>query len=213
MIKIIITDDHPMMIDGIKTALKDNTTVEIIGKAYNGKDLLALLQIKKPDIILLDISMPEMDGLQVASKIKQSYRDIKIIMLTQYNYRRFIKHCQEIGVEGYILKNFSSSELNKAIITVNSGGLYYNTKPPNLLITEHPLQTYGRPKFSTQELEVLKLLAQDKNYSEISIALKISNSTVKTYVNRLKDKSGTKNTTGMVSWAYQNDIVQRICKL
>ena len=196
-----------MYIDGIKTVLSDSKEISVIGEASDGNQLIELIPTNKPDLILLDINMPGMDGLESAKIIKSQYGDIKIIMLTQYNNKRFVKRCQLLGVEGYLLKDCGKPELINAIHTVYNGGFYYNINSRNKTILQPPGLTTDKPKLSGREIEVLSLLANDKSIFEIAAKLKISEASVKTYRNRLKIKSGTNSIAGLISWAYQNSII------
>ena len=208
MIKLIITDDHPIFIDGLKTVLANIPDIAIIGEAMNGKKLLELLKTKQPDIVIMDINMPEMDGLDAAQIIKQQYNDVKIIMLTQFGEKRFMKKCMEMDVEGYLLKECEKQELLKAIVTVYMGGVHYdaNSKPDNDLFKPES-DEHKNFHISEKEKQVLELIAQENCNQEIAKILGISIHTIKTYRERLMVKSGTKNTAGLMYWAVKNRLL------
>lgn len=206
-IKIIIADDHPLMIDGIKNALSDCNEIKIIGEAKNGLEAIELVQTKKPDLALLDIRMPELDGIDAAKILKKQFSKLKIIILSQYGERGFIRRCQKIGIDGYLVKGCSSKELISTIKNIHNGGYYFNV--PDTSIDEYyPANSRASEfKITSKELDFLKLLAKDYSTDQIAEALKIEQSTIKTYKKRLKQKSGTDTLTGLVSWAYQNKII------
>ena len=206
-IKIIIADDHPLMIDGIKNALTDCNEIEIIGEAKNGLEAIELVKTKKPDLALLDIRMPELDGIDAAKILKKQFSKLKIIILSQYGERGFIRRCQKIGIDGYLIKGCSSKELISTIKNIHNGGYYFNV--PDTSIDEYyPANKKATElKISSKELEFLILLAKDYSTDQIAELLKIELSTIKTYKKRLKQKSGTDTLTGLVAWAYQNKII------
>lgn len=204
-VKIIIADDQPIYIDGIKKILNNVNEISIIGEALNGNQLLNLIKLKKPHLVLLDISMPIMDGLEAARIIKDKHKSIKVIILTIYDYKGFIKRCQAIGVEGYLLKDCGKQELLKAINTVCNGGVYYCVnKSQSNKIPPPPVVNSKKIKLSSREKEVLLLMANDNNCFEIAFELNISESTVRTYKQRLMIKSGTNTLSGLISWAYNH---------
>ena len=118
MINLIIADDHPIFIDGLKTVLADVPDINITGEAQNGKQVIELLEYKQADVVLLDIRMPEMDGIETAKEIKKRYPHVKIIILTQFGEKCLVKNFMELGVDGYLLKDCSQQDLINAIKTV-----------------------------------------------------------------------------------------------
>lgn len=201
MIKIIIVDDHPLMIDGIKTALSDVQDIIIIGEALNGKQLLVLLENKNPDIILLDIKMPELDGIEVLKIVKKEFENIKIIMLSQFGDRGFIKRCIELEASGYLLKDCGKHDLINAIKTIYDGGTWFE------IHDKFKIQNIEKPKLSDREKEVLQLIFMEYDKKEIAKKLNISNSTVNTYHARLLQKAGVQNDIGLYKWAIENKII------
>jgi DNA-binding NarL/FixJ family response regulator len=206
MIKIFIVDDHPMFIDGVKTVLLDVPDIQIAGEALNGKDALELLNTIHADIVLLDINMPVMDGLQTAELIKQTFKNVKVIMLTQYDEKRFSQKCFEMGVKGYLLKDCEKHDLVNAIKIVFNGGIQYCTKQghnngyavPNL---------NNKERITEKEKQLLMLIAEEKCNDEIARKLDISSNTIKKRRDRLMAKAGVKNTAGLIYWAMKNNLL------
>jgi DNA-binding NarL/FixJ family response regulator len=205
MIKLIITDDHPIMIDGIRTALSGESDIIIIGEAYNGNQLLDLLESKKSDIILLDIRMPILDGIDTLKILRNKFKKIKVIMLTQFGERQFIKKCIEYGADGYLLKDCGKHELMNAIRTVNEGGTWFDIH--NRLSNSINENLDDMPKLSKREVEVLQLICEELSNREIAEKLNISVDTVNTYRTRLMKKAGAKKVIGLFRWASKNRLI------
>jgi DNA-binding NarL/FixJ family response regulator len=216
-IQLFVVDDHPIFIDGITGLLKDTPGFEIIGTAQNGRDLLEKLQTKQPDIILLDINMPEMDGIEATKEIKKLYPDIKIIMLTMFNDIRFIKEVLEIGAKGYILKNISREDLIKAIQTVAAGKPFLDTAVQEKVISSMSAQDDDETddketdaliqNITSRELEILQLIALGLTSQDISKKLYISKNTVETHRKNLLAKLNVKNTASLLKLAYKKGLV------
>jgi DNA-binding NarL/FixJ family response regulator len=193
-----------MFIDGVKTVLADVPDIQITGEALNGKQVLELLKTIPADIVLLDINMPELDGIETARFIKKSYNQVKIIMLTQFGERGFVRKCIEIGVEGYLLKDCSKEELISAIRTVKMGNTLYkfNNSSVNNDKCKKDIQ-----KLTQRELQVIRLMVRDMTYWEITKELRISIYAVRTYRDRLLTKTGTSTIAGLVQWANDNEVL------
>lgn len=208
-IKIAIADDHPFMIDGIKTVLADSPEIQIVGEANNGLEIIEIVKTKKPDLVLLDIRMPELDGIEAAKILKRRIGDIKIIIMTQFDERSLIRRCQKIGVEGYLLKDCGKSELIEAIHKVNKGGLHFSINKSNATLQTTRIKSKDTI-LSSREIEVLLLMANDKNCNEIARELGLNESTIRTYRQRLLKKSGTNTYSGLISWAYNQKLIQHL---
>lgn len=205
MINIVIAEDQPIFIDGLKTALNGAEGINIVAVAVNGKQALELLGSNKVDVILLDINMPVMDGLHAAEVIKQKLSHVKIIMLTQYDERRFVRKCREIGVEGYLLKDCGGPILIDAIRTVYEGGSIYRNKGCGN--NNFPVPELINCVLTEKEKIVLKMIVNECCNKDIANEINIEVNTVKTYKERLKEKTGTTNMIGLVKWAIENNMV------
>ena len=208
MIRLIITDDHPVIRDGIKTVLANNKEIVLAGCAADGAELLELLETKKADVILMDINMPGINGIEATKLVKKKYPDIKVISFSQYDEKRFIKQMLKNGANGYLLKNSSASEMVNAIKITHSGGMYLSEDLPNVF-GEKPKRrsNYLFPNLTGREIDVLKEICQEKNTTEIAETLFLSPNTVETHRANLLLKVGVKNTAGLVKWAIENEIV------
>lgn len=210
MIKIAIADDHQMMIDGIKSLLKQEKNMTVIGEALNGEELLKVIEKKKADVVLMDVRMPVMDGIEATQLITQRFPDVKVLMLTMYNSREYIEKLIKSGAAGYILKNTGKQELISAIETIYRGEHYYSRE-----VTERFMESFQKQKkvysdipieLTGREKDVLKLIAQEFTTQEIADKLFISHHTVETHRKNLISKLNVRNTAGLVKYAIQNDL-------
>lgn len=214
-IKLVVADDHNLFRKGITGMLSLIPDFEVIGEAANGLELLEFLQNNQPDIVLMDLQMPVMDGFQATEKVQELFPKVKIIIVSMHEEDRFIIHLLEKGVNGYLLKDSEAGEVENAIRRVMVDGYYYSdfvskalhrkllTKLPNKQPTfQNKLQ------ISQRELEVLQQLCEGLSTLEISQKLFVSPRTVEGHRLRLLEKTGTKNTAGLVAYAFKNDILE-----
>jgi DNA-binding NarL/FixJ family response regulator len=212
-IKLAIADDHKIFRNGLKATLEDCTDLELILEASNGKELIGLLATKTPDVILMDIKMPEMDGIQTAAYISQHFKQIKILALSMFNEDKYIVDMMKAGATGYLLKNAEPEEIIEAIATVYHKGFYFNEHLSVTLIK----QLFGSarpdslgspaPDLNEREIEVLKLVCQECSNQEIADRIFLSVRTVEGYRARLFEKTGSKNLVGLVIYAIKKGII------
>jgi DNA-binding NarL/FixJ family response regulator len=211
-IKIIIADDHQMFIDGIKSLLKDEPDIEVVGEALNGYQVLDVISSTPADVVLMDINMPKLDGLEATRLITQKYPDTSVVILTMHNSLVYIESLTEAGASGYILKDTGKQELLMAIRSAASGGKFFSQ---NVMVTllEQSAKNKTKdsqpkePHLSKREIEVLKLIVQEYTTQEIADKLFISNHTVETHRKNLLDKLNARNIAGLVKYAIQNQII------
>ncbi|OQX73129.1 MAG: hypothetical protein B6D61_12875 [Bacteroidetes bacterium 4484_249] len=210
MIKILVADDHQLLIDGIRTTLDAVEEISIVAEANNGGQVLEKLKETEVDVVLLDINMPVMDGLECCKLINKNFPGTKVIALSQYSEKRFVKRMIKNGAMGYVLKDTDREELTEAIEKVHSGETYFSKKLSFDLIAntgnKKDNNTKLFPKLSGREHQVLKLICQEYNTQEIADALFISHYTVEGHRTSLLNKSGAKNIVGLVKWAIENDL-------
>jgi DNA-binding NarL/FixJ family response regulator len=207
-IRLLLADDHPLIRAGFKSMLVKNERFEIVGEAENGTDLLTLTAALLPDMILTDISMPGMNGLEALQKVKKQYPAIKCIVLTMHEEREYIMNALKTGAEGYLLKSIEGPELEKAILVVFHGGKYFSP-----IITSILADSVARPELSEvgditpREKEVLELVAQGKSTKQIADLLGISIRTVESHrINMLK-KMKVNNTAELIRKAIEMKIL------
>lgn len=211
MIKILIADDHQLLIDGLKATLEGIDDFSIVGEAYNGYQVLEKLdEGLEVNVILMDINMPKLDGLECTKAVIKKYPQIKIIALSQYDEKRFVKRMVKNGASGYLLKDSGKDQLEKAIREVYAGRKYYCERL-SIRLVEQELKDENTsalfPKLSKRESEVLNLICKELSSQEISEKLFISFHTVESHRANLMYKAGVKNTAGLVRWAVENDFI------
>lgn len=204
--KIIIADDHTMFLEGITSLLNNVSEIEIVGKAVNGKEVLLLLEKTKTDIIVLDISMPEMDGIEVTKIIKKKYSNLKILILSTHSNSQMIAKLIRIGIDGYLLKNAEKDELLYAIQKINLGETYFSKEVAiihNEYETNFKQNLATTTELSNREKEILILIAKQYTAAEIAEKTFISLNTVNTHKRNLLSKLNVKNTAGLVKYAIE----------
>src|ERR1700760_2303836 len=213
-IKVAIADDHALFRAGVKTALSVKKDVELIAEADNGMQLLNLLKHIQPDVLLLDIQMPIMDGLTTLPEVKRLYPGIRVIMLSMHNDHSMISRMMEIGANSYLTKDSDSETIYQAIKTCYEQEFFFNELTNKALLTG--LRT-KRPEIGAaqdvnlteKELTVLKLMCEEKTTKEIADIVDISPRTVEAIRDKLKTKTGAKSMAGLVMYAVKNGIIQQ----
>lgn len=212
-IKVAIADDHKIFRDGIKMALRDKPYLKILWEAEDGKDLLHKLKLKLPDVLLMDIRMPEMDGINAIPLIRKEYEEIKIIVLTMYDDQEMITKMMEMGANAYLTKTSDPNEIYNAILACMNDDFYFNelVNKAVLLKLQHKKQVrqfYPNPvKFSEKEIKILQLIAEDKNTEEISKEVFLSPRTIETIRQNMKTKANAKTIAGLVMYAMRNKLI------
>jgi DNA-binding NarL/FixJ family response regulator len=209
-IKVLIVDDHNLVREGLKAVFDQGDEVEVVGEAGSGEEALEMVGKVLPDVILMDISMPGMNGIQATRMIRERYPSSKIVMLTMLDQEGYVYEAVKAGATGYMLKNTSSDDLVHAIQTVYDGkALLHPDATAQLLkefvtLADHKAKDYG---LSPREMEVMQLLSEGNTNKEIAKALWISEQTVKTHVAHIFDKLGTSDRTETVATALRNGLV------
>lgn len=211
-IKVAIADDHALFRAGVRTALSVKKDIELIAEADNGMQLLNLLKHVEPDVILLDIQMPIMDGIQTLPEIKKMRPEAKVIILSMHNDHSMISKLMEIGANSYLTKNSDSETIYQAIKTCFESEFFFNELTNKALLTG--LRTKRTDVYSGQdadlsekELRVLKLMCEEKTTKEIADIVEISPRTVEAIRDKLKTKTGAKSMAGLVMYAVKNGIM------
>ncbi|MBQ4530546.1 MAG: response regulator transcription factor [Lachnospiraceae bacterium] len=209
-VKVILTDDHSMIREGIKQLLEITGEIEVIGEAADGLECLALLKKVKADVLLLDINMPNMNGLQVLEKINRAQNDVKVLMLTVHNEIEYLIKAIDIGIDGYLLKDSGSEELRKAIFSIYNGEKYIQPELTPLLnqkLVEKESDLDKIHSLTKRELQILKLIAEGLFNKEIGDRLNISERTVKNHVFNLFKKIDASDRTQAAVFAIRNNVV------
>lgn len=207
-IKIVIADDHQMLIDGIQSLLKEVDNIEIAGCANNGNDALQLVEKNNPDILLSDINMPGMGGLELARTLKQKHNRVKIISLSMYADAAVVSDMLQAGISGYVLKNTGKEELVAAINKVFSGGVYYSAEISEMMMRNlSGKKEEGTSVLTAREIEIVKLIGIEMTNAQIGEKLFISERTVETHRKNIFRKTNTKTVVGLLKYAYEHKLL------
>lgn len=213
MLKILVVDDHQLLREGLKKILALEEDFEVIGCADNGESALAMLKKTKPDIILMDVNMPKMNGIDATFKIKQLYPAIKIIALTIHEDEEYVFELIRAGVSGYVLKDISADELIDTIKRVNKGESIIAPSITGKIINEFSKMhrkaemEKNRGQLTRREKEVLVLLTEGKSNKSIAEDLFLSEKTVKNHVSNVLHKLEVEDRTQAVLYALKNGLV------
>lgn len=213
VIKVAIADDHKIFRDGIRMSMKDRDYLKILWEAEDGKDLMHKMALKRPDVLLMDIRMPEVDGINAIGLLRKEYEDVKIIVLTMYDDQEMITKMMELGANAYLTKTTDPDEIYQAILSCMNEDFYFNELVNKAVLSK--LQTkrtvrqfYPKPvKLSEKELRILKLLAEDKTTEEISKEVFLSPRTIETIRQNMKVKVGAKTIAGLIMYGMRNRLI------
>jgi DNA-binding NarL/FixJ family response regulator len=211
MIRILIADDHQMFIDGLRSLLEGSDDIAVVGEASNGLKVVEICDRQEVDIVIMDINMPEMDGIQATRELLKRHPSIKVLGLSMYNDREYISDILKAGACGYILKNTGKETLLNAIRTVQSGGNYLGEEVSKTLLNsfmKNPSTGESIEKLSDREKEVLACIATGLTTHEIADQLFISKNTVETHRKNLLYKLKARNTAELVNNAYRQRLIQ-----
>lgn len=208
-IRIIIADDHMMVREGLKQLLELDGEIQVVGQAREGRECLELIEKLDPDVVLLDINMPDMNGLQTLQKVRSMNQKQKVLMLTIHNEIEYLLRSVELGANGYVLKDSESSVLKKAIYTVYQGDSYIEPSlTPEMRERLKRLNNASSNEILTKrEIDVLKLIAEGLFNKEIAYRLSISEKTVKNHVSNIFKKIGVSDRTQAAVYAIKNNFV------
>ena len=213
MIHVFIVDDHKMVIDGMKLLLKDEATIKVVGTALNGEEGLVEIPKQPVDVVLLDINMPGMNGIETCKELLKLNPDLKIVAISMHKESSLIKLMLNNGAKGYVLKNAGQDEVIDAIKTVNEGKKYLDDTVNEIVLNSvlkngSEKVTSPFPTLSRREKDVLKLILDECTTQEIADKLFISFGTVETHRRNMLIKTGARNTAGLVRTAIEYDLTK-----
>jgi len=213
VIKVAIADDHKIFRKGVILSLRPYSAIKFVQEAENGQELLDGLAASEPDVVLMDLRMPQKDGIETTKIIAKQYPSIHIIALTMYEDERFVSHMMEIGANGYLLKSADPSEIKRAIIEVATKGYYLNNFVNRILLKKSHVRTKTIPSLNTEitlndrEREVVRYICMEFTAQEIAQKIDVSPRTVEAIKDRLMERFGAKNTAGLVFFAVKNNLI------
>ena len=210
-IKVFLADDHAVVRDGLKALLSSESDIEVTGVADNGRDALVKIAELVPDIAVLDIAMPELNGTEVAAQINKTVPEVRIIMLSMHDTNEHVFQALRAGARGYLVKASAGREVIDAVKKVHSGAHYFSRQIEENVINEyvaHRKANVDSPleRLSSREREILQLVVEGKSSSEIGRVLFISPKTVETYRSRLMQKLDINNLPSLVKFAIQHGL-------
>lgn len=212
LIKILIVDDHDLIVDGLKSMLQTVENFDVVGEAYDGEEAVLKAVELQPHVIIMDISMPKISGLEASERILQKLTDVKIIVLSQHEDKEYITRILEIGGVGYLSKNSKKSEFINAINTVVEGGNYFSKKISDIMIGDfvNSKSTEEKPvnvHLTAREIEIIKYIANEYSNQRIADELCISLRTVETHRRNVMQKLNVKSAVSLIKYAAQNNII------
>jgi len=213
-LKVLLADDHKLLRSGLKLLLQRNSGMQVVGEAADGEQAIQLFEQLQPDILLLDLSMPNMDGLECLKEIKSRYPEAKVIVLTMHEDENYIKRAMQAGASAYVPKSAADTDLFKAIEAVEAGGIYLSQQDSNLLLhvlLNREQETIDKKApyvlLSPREREVLRLVAHGYSLAEVAERLSLSIKTVDTYKVRLTEKLKATKRSELVSYALKYGLL------
>lgn len=206
-IRVLLVDDHVLVLDGLQARLAMEPHIEIVGTANNGEQALQKASLTSPDVVIMDVSMPVLNGIEAAKRFKQELPHIRLLMLSMHDDREYILPLIRSGAGGYVLKDVSSTELIKAIETVHLGNTYFSSGASQALFHVGDGGEAAPDILSKREMAVLKHLALGYSNKEIGQTLSISVRTVETHRQNIKSKLGLHSTAGLTKYAIERKLV------
>ena len=207
MIKLIIVDDHKIFREGIISLLEEEKEIEVMAEARDGQELLHLLKGLKPHIILMDIEMPKLGGIQATREVNKLYPNIKIVALSMHKKSVFVKQMLKAGASGYIQKDVSKAELIMAIKKVYKEGTYFTHEMSSIALLSLK-EEEKEAEITNREIEIIKLITEQNTTEEIANLLSISKHTVESHRQNILLKLNLKNTAGLVRYAIEHRLIE-----
>ena len=207
MIRVFIVDDHPVVIEGIHSLLQNEKGIEWAGQAMNAQSCLGFFVSNTADVVLMDISMPGMEGVELCAVMKEKYPGVMVLGLSSFNQGLYIKKMMGNGASGYILKNSSKEELIKAIHTVQEGNIFFSGEVGQVLQEYQKLLKHELPVLSVREKEILELIAEGYTNPQIAEKIFLSSFTVDSHRKNLLAKLKVKNTASLIRLAVEQKLI------
>ena len=206
-IRVVIADDHPMVAQGIQSVLEEHEELEVVGVVHNGRSVIDQLHTLRPDVILMDLNMPDVNGLSATEMVLEQRPETRVLILTMHDNPEYISSALSHGAKGYILKDVPTEEIKQAIDAVMRGEQYLCTGAEGA-IQPKPAATDNRESLTEREQTILLQLAQGLSNKEVAIALDISVRTVETHRKNIKRKLGISSTAGLTRYAMEHGVLQ-----
>lgn len=206
-VQVLIVDDHQLFREGVASLLANDDNIEVVGVADSGEAVFDFLEAKAPEVVLIDISMPGLDGLEVITRCKRKYPETRFIVLTMHADGQYVLKAVRSGAYGYLLKNADEQELRAAIHTVSRDKKYFNSEISQLMVGNIALEGDGNQRLSDREMEVLRLVSDGKTTKEIAEELFVSVRTVETHRVNMMKKLDVQNTAELIKKAVKLQLI------
>jgi len=210
MIRILLVDDHPVVRDGLRALLGAQADIEVVGDAANGREALSLARRVHPDVVIMDIAMPELNGIETTLLMHETCPEAKVLILSMHSTTEHIFRALQSGVRGYLLKDSAGAEVVSAIRAVHSGGRYLSQKITASVVDDYIAERHRVSPLETlnvRERQILQLVAEGKSSAEVAAMLFLSPKTVDTYRSRVMHKLGISDLPSLVKFAIQNGLI------
>lgn len=212
-VKVLIVDDQQMFREGIRHRLAQESDISVVGEAASGEEALEMISRAKPDVVILDIRLPNMSGIEVARQVRQRWPDVKIMVLSGYDFDQYVRAAARVGIDGYVLKDASQEVLVKALREIAAGGVVLVPQIASKVMRdfrESPAANRGHliEDLTIREIEVLDLIAQGLRNTDIAERLSISRRTVEAHVSNVMAKLGTESRTEAVRVASEKKLIK-----
>ncbi|MBL0174143.1 MAG: response regulator transcription factor [Ignavibacteria bacterium] len=211
-IRVILADDHAVVLDGLRVLLESQGDISVVGTASDGRTAVALARELLPDIVVMDISMPELNGIDATCELREALPNVRVIILSMHSTSEHIYRALQAGARGYVIKESAGKEVVKAVIAVHGGKRYISEKISDLIIDDYVLRKDDSlspsplARLSLREREVLQLVVEGRSSSEIAGTLFLSPKSVDTYRSRLMQKLGVKDLSSLIKFAIQHGL-------
>lgn len=211
MISIVVADDHAIVREGLRHLLEAEPELEVVGEAEDGREVLAEVERNRPDIVVLDITMPRMGGLETLERLRTDHKDTKVVLLSVHNDPPFIQSAIGLRTDGYVLKNGRASEIVTAVREIMNGGSYFSPAVAREIVEQVRSPRTASPDpftlLSSREREVLQLIAEGLSAKEVATELSISTKTVEAHRTSLMRKLGVRKATELVRYALRHGLI------
>lgn len=205
-IRVIICDDHPLVLEGIRSVIETFDHINVLCAVGSAREALAMAEAERPDVVMLDINMPDLSGLDAIELFRERLPRTRLLMLSMHDSREYISTAVMYGASGYILKDVSTSEIIAALNTVASGGAYFSSGVTQAILQKSAKAAINMP-LTTREQSVLLLLAQGRSNKDVAAELDISVRTVETHRKHIKKKLGIATTAGLTRYVIDNGLI------
>ncbi len=204
-IKIIIADDHEILANGIASMLSKNSEFEICGTATNGREVMNMLKVKKVDLVILDMNMPELNGIETTIELKEKHPEVKVLILSMFDREGYIQNALDVGVDGYVLKNVNEREIDSAIYRIMAGKTYFSQDVMEKMANKMRVygETEGGVKLSDIERKILQCISEGDTSDEIAVKLDTSTHSIMSYRKMLLQKFEAKNVSHLIKVAFE----------